>query len=277
MNKKTKFKYLVGVTLTAFIALVGLLTVLLTQADRVIALGLIGPIWYVLLIFLGLLCSISLFFLFNSYARYSGKALGGKLELGGPGVLMLVIVGLGFQLAPPSQTDFDFTLFITTDNNATPLVQQGRVTLDLGDDRRSVAIGAQGEARFTNIAGRFRDQPVRVALHDGFPYVLTGGSDSVTLQGESAYLKVQVQSVTLQGKVVSADGEAVAGSRVRVQDAVVISDAQGRFKLNLPADMAQSQRVIEASADGFVGWRGQFTLAAGELVIQLQNKTTQLQ
>ncbi|MFT4927793.1 MAG: hypothetical protein ACI8WB_003907 [Phenylobacterium sp.] len=272
MNAKTKFNFLVVVAIGAFIALIGLLAVLLTQAEHVSALGLIGSVWYVLLIFLGLLCSICLFYLFRSYARYSGKALGGKLELGGPGVLMLVIVGLGFQLAPPASTDFDFTLFITSDDNATPLVRQGSVTLDLGDDKRSAFIGVQGEARFNNIAVRFLDQPIKVVLYDGFPYQLAAGSDNVTFKGESAYLRVEVQTAVLQGKVISAGGEAVAGARVRVEHQVVISDGEGRFSLNLPADMTEQQRIIEASADGFSHWQGDFTFGTGVLVIQMQQR-----
>ncbi|HEY0376700.1 MAG TPA: hypothetical protein VGC87_07065, partial [Pyrinomonadaceae bacterium] len=58
-------------------AALGLLAVMLSSAPMLVRLGLTGHVWYVLLSLLGLFTAVTVFSLFKSYARYSGKALGG--------------------------------------------------------------------------------------------------------------------------------------------------------------------------------------------------------
>ena len=94
--------------------------VLIANAEALVALGLVGQVWYVVVLMLGLGSSAALFFAFKSYATYSGNMMAGKLQLGGPAVLMLIVTWSGFQFAPvpSSQTDFDFTLLLKLSQRA---------------------------------------------------------------------------------------------------------------------------------------------------------------
>lgn len=115
MNPSTPFARIRTPLLVALISLLfglAVLAVLLFQAERLVRLGLIGNLWYVLLLLIGLAAAVALFALFKSYARYSGKVLNGTLELGGPAVLMLLVVVLGFSRVPAPVAAFDVTVFV---------------------------------------------------------------------------------------------------------------------------------------------------------------------
>lgn len=115
MNSPTPFARIRAPLLVALISLLfglSVLALMLFQAERLVRLGLIGNLWYVLLLLIGLAAAVALFALFRSYARYSGKVLDGTLELGGPPVLMLVVVVLGFWRVPAPVAAFDVTVFV---------------------------------------------------------------------------------------------------------------------------------------------------------------------
>jgi hypothetical protein len=124
-------------------AALALLVVMVSSAPMLVRIGLTGHVWYVLLLLLGLFAAVTVFSLFKSYARYRGKALGGTLELGGPVVVMLVVIVLGFRLVPSPPQRFDLTVFLhgTARRQAVVLRNHGKVSLDLGADKRIEAVG----------------------------------------------------------------------------------------------------------------------------------------
>src|SRR5580693_6830864 len=71
------------------------------NADLLGRLGLTGNLYYLVLLPMGLAAAVFLFGVLRSYARYSGKQLGGMLELSGPIVAFVLVVILGFVLVKP--------------------------------------------------------------------------------------------------------------------------------------------------------------------------------
>src|SRR6267143_967911 len=67
----------------AFVAAIAVLLVMLYQAEALVRLGLIGNLYYILLVPLGLAAAALLFGVLRSYAVYVGKVQGGSIELGG--------------------------------------------------------------------------------------------------------------------------------------------------------------------------------------------------
>lgn len=264
---------LVVAAIALFCALL-ILVLLLSQASDLVALGLVGYVWYVLLILLGLAAAISLFYLFKSYARYSGKVFGGKLELGGPGVLMLTVVGLGFWLVPQPNTMFNITLYVEHQHSGLPLLLNPapQLSLDLGADHRQESIGRKGEVHFVNIPAHFQGQTVAVKLIGATEHQLLTSDRSAVLTGQSVTLKVQAKTVELQGTVLNPSGQAIANANIQIQKQQVKTNQQGQFSLLLPANLTISQRHINASANGFEPWRGSFVLGSNPLMIQLQPK-----
>jgi hypothetical protein len=90
---------------------VGILSLMILNADLLGRLGLTGNLYYLVLLPMGLAASGFLFGVLRSYARYSGKQLGGMLELGGPIVAFLLVVILGFVLVKPITT-FPMTVYV---------------------------------------------------------------------------------------------------------------------------------------------------------------------
>lgn len=234
-------------------AALGLLVVMLSSADKLVRLGLTGHVWYVLLSLLGLFTALTVFSLFKSYARYRGKALGGTLELGGPVVVMLVVVVLGFRLVPtPQPQRFDLTVFLhgPAGHQAILLRNHGRVSLDLGADKRIEAVGDKGEVRFAGIPGDFRDRQVALGLDDD-TYELANPARAIRLDKEAVYVAIQPRQLPLVGYVLDAEGQPLPQARAATAKASVVTDAHGRFELNLPADLPEGDCSITITATGY--------------------------
>src|SRR6202043_726504 len=77
------------ISLISFLCGVVLLGLMILNADLLGRLGLTGNLYYLVLLPMGLAAAGFLFGVLRSYARYSGKRLGGVWELGGP------IIGFG--------------------------------------------------------------------------------------------------------------------------------------------------------------------------------------
>jgi hypothetical protein len=67
------------------------------KAEKLVALGLTGKLYYIVLLPLGLSVAGFLFGVVQSYATFKGKQLDGNLVLGGPIVGFFLVVVLGWS------------------------------------------------------------------------------------------------------------------------------------------------------------------------------------
>jgi hypothetical protein len=172
----------------AIVVAVVMLVFMLRSAETLVRLGLVGNLYYLVLVPLGLAVAAFLFGTLKSHAAYTGRVMGGAIELGGPIVGFLLVVMLGFWLVP-NPSAFALTVFVHGIKGRQDLVlrNQGAVLLDLGGDRRREAIGDRGQAYFAGIPPSFRGQAIRVAL-DAEGYESTTPDRDVRLDSESLYL-----------------------------------------------------------------------------------------
>lgn len=233
--------------------------------------GLADKVWYVVLCMLGFFCAVSLFAVLKSYASYSGKALNGSLKLGGPGVLMLVIVVLGYAL-PPKPGSLDLTVFLRLEGDSGQEVFQGaRLQLDLGADRREEAVESKGLVRFMGIPSALQGRSVPVSLLQAPLLVLAAGpSATLALAHEAVYLDVRWKPWPLQGQVQDENGTALAAATVAMAGHTTVTDAAGRFTLALGSQLAPGQRVLEVRLPGYVPWRNSVATATPSVQVQLQ-------
>jgi hypothetical protein len=246
-----------------------LLGALLWRADALGRHGLVGPLWYLVLLSAGLAAAACLFALFRSYARYSGKALDGRLELGGPAALMLAIVGLGFVLAPVAAQRFDLTLFLHEESRAVVPGPKARVRLDFAADRREGEIGANGAVRFVGIPAELRGGSARLTFDDTV-YELADASPSVRLNADAVYVAVRPKLLRFAGEVVDESDRPVADAQVRVGSRETTTDAHGRFALALPANLDDTERELTISAKGYAVWRDVAVPGANRLIARLE-------
>jgi hypothetical protein len=80
------------ISLAGFVVSVALLFFMVWRAEKLVALGLTGRVYYVVLVGLGLSVAAFLFRVLQSYATYRGRQMGGVLVLGGPIVAVVLVV-----------------------------------------------------------------------------------------------------------------------------------------------------------------------------------------
>ena len=271
MPKTTQTGQSLAVAGLSLVAGLGLLALMIWKAELLVRMGLVGYLWYVLLVLVGLAAAVFLFSLFKSYARYSGKVLNGSLEIGGPGVLMVLIILLGFRLVPAPIAKFDFTVFLHGEAGRQSLILRGRpafLLLDFGADRRREALGDKGEVRFVGIPADQLGRRVPVALEaDG--YELVESNAQVKLDTEAVYVAVRPKSLKLSGEVFNAAGRPLPGAQVALASHAAKTDADGRFSMELPSNLPDAERTLTITADGYQVWRNDITPGGNPLVVHL--------
>ena len=95
---------------------------MLWKAEALTKLGLIGNLYYIVLFPLGLCAAVFLFGVVRSFARYKGEQYGGTLELGGPIVAFVLVVGGGFVLVPKPPSTFPLTVYVHGEADRNDLV-----------------------------------------------------------------------------------------------------------------------------------------------------------
>jgi hypothetical protein len=140
----------------AFIAAV-VLALVLRRSDSALANNLL---YFATVIALAAASAITLFGVLNSYAKYSGKVLGGLLELGGPAVIFFVVLLLAYKLkphetqTPPPAPPFNVTVHARDANNHP--VTQGALLLTVGQETKEATLNARGEGTFKEIGPEHR-------------------------------------------------------------------------------------------------------------------------
>ncbi len=258
--------------LGAFLAALGVLSLMLWKAEMLVRLGLAGNLYYVVLVTLGLCVAAFLFGVLKSYAVYTGDVASGKLELGGPIVGFLLVVILGITLVP-SPRAFAVTVFVHGEGGRQDVVlrNRGAVILDLGADRRREAIGDKGQAIFAGIPAPFRGQTVSVALEaDG--YEIASPKQSLTLDGDSIYLSIRAKTAHLMGYVRTTDGQPVRGATISVAGHQTVTDDFGYFALSVSGRRADEKatETLQVTAPGFKSWSSTLTPGGNEVTVLLE-------
>jgi hypothetical protein len=256
-------------SLISFLCGVVLLGLMILNADLLGRLGLTGNLYYLVLLPMGLAAAAFLFGVLRSYARYSGKHLGGVLELGGPIVAFLLVVVLGFVLVKPTTT-FPLTVYVHGEGGLQDLVlrNSGDVLLDLGGDRRRQPIGAEGQAYFPAIPPTFRDQEVPIGVESAV-FELSDHKQKCRLDGSSIYLSVQRKAGHLTGRVQDDNGNPIPNATIHVAGLSKLADSAGHFDFVIPGKRLQGEFDLEAVAIGYAPKHYQVVPNANEMVVQL--------
>ena len=239
------------ISLVSFLCGLGILSLMILNANLLAGLGLTGNLYYLVLLPMGLATAGFLFGVLRSYARYSGKQLGGVLGLSGPIVAFLLVVILGFVLVKPITT-FPMTVYVHGAAGRQDIVLQnsGYVLLDLGGDRRRQPIGADGQAYFPEIPANFLGQEVPISVEsDG--YEPTKPDEKYRLSGSGLYLSVQKKAGRISGRVQDENGNPLSGVRIEVAGLSAITDSAGHFEFTIPGDRLQQELELSAVASGY--------------------------
>jgi hypothetical protein len=240
----------VFIALGSFLLGALLLFFMIWKAEELVALGLTGRVYYIVLLPLGLAAAAFLFGVVKSYATYRGRQLGGKLVLGGPIIAFLLVVILGFVLVPDPST-FPLTVFVHGPGGPQDIVlrNSGEVFVDLGGDRRHVQIGDQGQAYFPAIPANFHGQAIP-AWVESETYESVNPQAKQRLNSTTLYLAVRKKIIhhLLTGIVTDVAGNPLSGVRLVLPEYHVEgqTNRDGRFALQV---VAESQRMVDLVAE----------------------------
>jgi hypothetical protein len=258
------------IALGSFVCGIGVLLLMLWKAEALYKRGLIGNIFYVVLLPLGLCAAAFLFGVMRSFARYKGTQYGGTLELGGPIVAFVLVVGGGFVLVPKPASTFSLTVYVhgEADRNDLVLKNSGRVFVDLDGDRQSRSIGEDGQAYFAGIPDRFRGQEVPIWV-DAKGFESTVANQKARIDGASLYLPVRRKSGHVSGRVQDQDGNPIANADLTLAGLSRHSDASGHFEFVIPGDKLEQEMDLQAVAHGYKAQKYKVVPNANELSITL--------
>jgi hypothetical protein len=261
------------ISFISFLCGVGILGLMIWKATLLAGLGLTGNLYYLVLLPMGLGAAGFLFGVLRSYARYRGKQLGGMLELGGPIVVFLFVLILGFVLVKPATT-FPFTVYVHGEGGAHDLVlkDSGYVFLDFGGYRQKERIGENGQAIFLGIPPTFRGQEVPIGVESG-AFELSDPKQKCRLDGSSIYLSVHRKAGHLSGWVKDEKGNPIPGVTIHVAGLSKVTDSSGHFEFTIRGDQMQGELNLEALAPGYVPVNfNDVPPDANPLTIQLERK-----
>ena len=258
------------IALASFVCGIAVLVLMLWKAEALTRLGLIGNLYYIVLIPLGLCAAVFLFGVVRSFARYKGEQYGGTLELGGPIVAFVLVVGGGFVLVPRPPSTFPLTVYVhgEADRNDLVLRNSGRVFVDLDGDRQSRSIGENGEAYFPAIPDRFRGQEVPIWV-DAKRFESTVANQKERIDGASLYLPVRRKSGHVSGRVQGQDGNPIANADLTLAGLSLHSDASGHFEFIIPGEKLEQEMDLQAVAPEHKAQKYKVVPDGNELTITL--------
>jgi len=258
------------IALASFLCGIGVLGLMLWKADALKNLGLIGNLYYVVLLPLGLCAAVFLFGVVRSFARYKGEQHGGSLEVGGPIVAFVLVVGGGFILMPKPPSAFPLTVYVHGEaaRNDVVLRNSGRVFVDLDGDRQSRSIGENGEAYFPAIPDRFRGQEVPIWV-DAVGFESTISDQKQRIDGGSLYLPVRKKSGHVSGRVQDQDGNPISGAELNVAGVLTHSDVSGHFEFLIPGNKLEQEMDLQAVAHGYKAQKYKVVPDGNEVTVTL--------
>src|SRR5262249_52180584 len=258
------------IALASFLCGVGVLAAMVWKAALLTKLGLIGKFYYIVLLPLGLCAAAFLFGVVRSYARYTGQQYGGTLELGGPIVAFVLVVGGVFIVPPKPPSTFPLTVYVHGEAGSHDLIlkNSGRVFMDLNGDRQSRPIGENGEAYFPAIPDHFRGQDVPVWV-DAKGFESTVAEQKERVDGGSLYLTVRRKSGRVSGRVQNESGNPIENAELTLAGLTSRSDASGHFRFSVPGDKLEGEMDLLAVAPGYKAQTYKVVPDANEVTITL--------
>jgi len=180
----------------------------------------------------------------------------------------MVVIG-GFCLVP-SQTPFDFTVFVHGENGRADVLlkNSGQVVLDLNNQRRKEKIGENGEAYFAVVAANFRGQEVPIWVESDLAESVTK-DQKARLDGAPIYLAVRLKAGHIAGRVQDENGNPLQGAKIGVVGIWTTTDSAGHFEFAIPGDRLKVELDLTASAAGYATKHYNAVPNANELVIPL--------
>jgi hypothetical protein len=183
--------------------------------------------------------------------KSESKTRRSTLELGGPVVLFVIIVGIGLNWVSENNP-FDFTIFLRDTEGKTVLKEDGLIHVRFETDPRTKKIDENGSVDFKRIPAQFKDQAVPVELEaPGWQFTNDKSTIDCVLKGNSTTLTIKNNLCCLSGRIRDGRGNFIAGVSVIVKDIEVKTDKNGWFKLEIPSEKQEEDQMLIVKKQGY--------------------------
>ena len=191
--------------------------------------------FFFLLIPLALVCAAFLFGAMRSHAKYTGKVYAGTLELGGPVVVLALIILLGFKFRP-MEKEFSYTINVFDGRDTTEVINDGVVELFFGTARVVKNI-SDGQSVFSELPWGYKGRSaILITKAKGY---ITKRQTVVMESGNIAqniFIEKIKDSISIHGLIKDAQKRPVKNAVLVFADGLVkeTSNAYGNFNVTMP-------------------------------------------
>lgn len=254
----------------AFLISFGASAILVIFGNKLGELGITEKIYYLILIPLGFGSAAFLSGAMRSYASYKSdsKPLYGKLELGGPIVIFIIVVGGGFYMPKLSEdaTTFDLKVRIFSDERETSSFEKGIMRLYI-DEKTYLGNMYEGEVVFSTIPNEYHNKSARLeAIIEGYQ-LSKGGEVKISRDRQVIDLKVvkkpEYLSTVVRGNVYDENGYPIENAVVNFASGLAIGTTNkvGDFNLTIPSE-AGVRLPLTILVDGKIRFNENVTLTS---------------
>lgn len=191
--------------------------------------------YFFLLIPLALVCAAFLFGAMRSHARYTGKAYGGTLELGGPVVVLALIILLGFKFRP-KEMEFSYTINFFETGDTTEVIKDGSVELFFGTARIAKKI-SEGQTVFNEMPSVYKGKNATL-ISKAKGYITKRQTVVMPFENiaQNIFLEKIKDSVSIHGLLKDAKRRPVKDASLVFADGLLktTSDSYGNFNVTMP-------------------------------------------
>ncbi|MEP6712867.1 MAG: hypothetical protein ABJA37_10645 [Ferruginibacter sp.] len=219
------------ISAVGFILFLAAAILLMLYSNRI---GFIKPqIYFFLLVIIGLVCAAFLSGAMKSHAKYTGQAYGGTLELGGPILVLVILIFTGYKFMPKKDSfTLKFTVFGTASKDELINAGQLKILLSKPDSQRI----ENGFVSFTDVDTKYRGKPIDIIANAPGYYSL---GESIAIPDEDIPVELHLQrrpdSVQVNGIVIDKKGQPVPDAMIVFENGTKqASDGFGMFTLLLP-------------------------------------------
>ncbi|MCR9253240.1 MAG: hypothetical protein NXI20_22700 [bacterium] len=242
-------KYLI-VSLISLLIGIGIFSIFIFYSSEIINAGYSEKFFYILLIPMALASAGFLFGGMKSYAKYTGKVIGGALELGGPAVLFCLVLIGGFKLVPETEPLKFIIYFEDTAGNSFNL-SEATFSLHLLDNPIERKVTNQQYVDFGNIPNKYRLQTADIQItSENWVFGINQlNKVSLKLDKPNHHLSLQLKNKCLSISGMVSKSGPLKEIKVFLDTLQTTTDEYGQFAMKLPKNTINTAHKLRLVHD----------------------------
>lgn len=174
--------------------------------------------------------------------------------VGIPSGLIIAFLAFYFGFENSTNDAFTYTVFVHGEQGQDDIIlNQGKVVMDLNNDRRVSEINSSGAAIFNGVPANLDGDSVKIFIEHKEPYRPVDLDRKYALKRSGkAYLKVKLYgSDILYGYVLNHNGTGIDSVRISIRDTSAFTNKQGYYNLEIPLEYQKKFQNVRYEKEGY--------------------------